>query len=55
MQRRWLNDVKEALAKALQGLNGMRMTPADDPQLAALKDDIRRTIEEPRSEKKEAA
>lgn len=55
MRHQWLKDVKEALAKALQGLNGIRMTPHDDPQLTALKDDIRRTIEEPPSEHEDAA
>jgi hypothetical protein len=38
---------KEALARALQDLEGIRMTRRDDPKLSELKDDIRRTIEQP--------
>lgn len=43
-QRR--KDTKEALAGALQGLEDVRMTPSDDPKLAALKKDIRGTVEQ---------
>lgn len=38
-------DAEEALEEALQGLEGIVMTPPDDPRLSALKDDIRRTIQ----------
>lgn len=44
-------ETKEALAEALQGLEGVCMTRRDDPKLSALRDDIRRTIERPEPEK----
>jgi hypothetical protein len=47
-------DEKEALEQALQGLNGIVMTPPDDPKLSALKADIRRAIQKPRIEKWES-
>jgi hypothetical protein len=46
---------KEALAKALQGLEQIRMTRPDDPKLCALKNDIRRTVEQPELENEENA
>lgn len=35
---------KEALARAFQSLEGVKMTRREDPKLAELKDDIRRAI-----------
>ena len=35
---------QEALENALQDLETTRMTPSNDPKLAALKEDIRRAI-----------
>jgi len=46
-----IKDAKEALAKALQGLEEVRMIPRDDPKLSALKNDIRRTIGQTRKSK----
>ncbi len=43
-QKKPLNEAREALATALQGLEEIRMTPCDDPKLVALKADIRRSI-----------
>jgi len=43
-KKRTLNEAKEALATALQGLEQIRMTRRDDPKLVALKADIRRSI-----------
>lgn len=53
--RQSLRDAKEALAKALQGLEDIRMTPSDDPVLSELKADIRRTIGRPAPEDELAA
>lgn len=53
--RQSLKDAKEALAKALQGLEDIRMTPSDDPALSELKADIRRTIKRPAPEDELAA
>ena len=39
-------ETKEALNQALQGLKDVRMTSPNDEKLAALKEDIRRTIEQ---------
>ncbi len=50
MSRRTLKEAKEALAKALQGLEEVRTIPHDDPKLSALKNDIRRTIARPEPE-----
>ena len=44
MGRKTLKEAKEALAKALQALEEIRMTRRDDPTLVALKADIRRSI-----------
>jgi hypothetical protein len=55
MRHRSLREAKEALAKALQGLEEIRMTRRDDPKLCALKNDIRRTIQQPEPENEEAA
>lgn len=44
MGRKTLKEAKEALAKALQGLEEIRMTRRDDPKLVELKADIRRSI-----------
>lgn len=53
MHRRSLKQAKkrekEALAQALQGLEGIRMIRRDDPKLSKLKADIRRAIEQPES------
>jgi len=43
-RKKILNEAKEALANALQGLEQIRMTRRDDPKLVALKADIRRSI-----------
>jgi hypothetical protein len=43
-RKKTLNEAKEALANALQGLEQIRMTRRDDPKLVALKADIRRSI-----------
>ena len=55
MGQKTLKEAKEALSKALQGLEGIRMTRRDDPKLCALKNDIRRTIQQPESEDEKAA
>lgn len=44
-KKKTLNEAKEALATALQGLEEIRMTRRDDPKLVALKADIRRIID----------
>ena len=51
MGRKTLKEAKEALAKALQGLEEVRMIPRDDPKLSALKNDIRRTTGRTRKSK----
>jgi hypothetical protein len=38
---------KKALAQALEDLESVRMTWRDDPKLPALKDGIRRSVEQP--------
>jgi hypothetical protein len=55
MRHKSLREAKEALAKALQGLEEIRRTRRDDPELIELKNDIRRTIQQPESEDEEAA
>ena len=55
MRQKSLREAKEALAKALQGLEQIRMTLPDDPKLSALKNDIRRTVEQPELENEENA
>ena len=44
----------QALEQALRGLEGVVMTPPDEPKLSELKTDIRRAIEKRRIEKRKA-
>jgi hypothetical protein len=44
-----LKKSREALDSALHDLETTRMTPPDDPKLSALKADIRRAIQKPRT------
>jgi hypothetical protein len=55
MRQKTLREAKEALSKALRGLEEIRMTRRDDAKLCALKNDIRRTIQQPESEEDEKA
>ena len=45
MRRTYLREAKEALAKALKGLEEAPMVLHDDPKLIAVKEEIRRTME----------
>jgi hypothetical protein len=49
-----LKKSQEALDDALHDLETTRLTPPDDPKLAALKADIRRAIQKPRTEKRKS-